>query len=176
MAQGGTARFFSPKVALLALGLLAGGGGFGAYCILRVIDDHRISIGGFLLSGALVLGAVAAFAMAFPKGCRTCKQAFDDAEARFSPAVYDHLLGAVQSGNPGLLMQLIQAPPALANQWSELTVSYCKTCRQLGEARIVEERNNGQYDEYVRGSSSFPLSPQMLGAALTLIQQRGGSL
>ncbi|APR78713.1 Hypothetical protein A7982_04060 [Minicystis rosea] len=76
-------RFFSPSAALVALGIFVAGLLVGGYAVYLVVDEARISIGGFVLAGALVLGAAGALARAFPRGCNACRTTLAGVGASF---------------------------------------------------------------------------------------------
>jgi hypothetical protein len=176
MASSQSARFFAPKPALVSLLLLVLGVAVGASGVLRFVNDHVISLQTLGLGGVLVFaGGAVFFTTAFPKGCQACKKAFTMARARFAPAVYDQLASALPGVTPAGLSSFAAAPNAQQAHWSELELSYCAGCRQHGEARVIEERNNGQYDAFVRGTKPVSLSGEQVAAALSLAERRRGS-
>jgi hypothetical protein len=164
-------RFLSPVVAIVAMVLIAIGLALGAVYVLKVTNEHVVSVKGLALAAVLVLAGVAVFFAAFPKGCRTCRKRFTDARTDFSPAEYDRVAAAVRGNAPAALRALADLPNARDHS-AGLIVSYCESCRRVGEIRVIEERNNGQFDELVKGTPYESLSPEMLVAALDLVKIR----
>lgn len=168
-----TARFFSARVALASLVLLLLGALVGTYSVFRVTSEHVISIKGFGLTAALLFASVGIFiAAAFPTGCATCKRTFSEAVANFGAPFYDSIVAALQSGNPDAIRALAQAPMAASEQRAVLELRYCASCRHVGELRAYEERRNGDYDQFVRGTKHVPASAEVVGATIGLIKHR----
>jgi hypothetical protein len=175
MANGGQSkRFFSGKMALIALGVTLLGVAVGGYCVMRVMNEGRISLGGFLLAGVLVLAGLALVTQAFPKGCAACAQPFVTGQAVFAPALYEQLLACVQQQNAAGLGSFVSAPSPAHGDKTTLVLNYCPKCRQLGEADVREEQWTGQYDKVVRSVQGVALTDPMLAATLGLLERRGG--
>jgi len=169
----GMARFFSVKAALVGLGVLVLGLAIGGYCVLRVMNEGRISIMGFLLAGTLLLGGVAAFTQAFPKGCRACQKPFTDGGSSFEPKSYDPLVAAIAQGDTHTLTALVSVPRAQPEHYASLRVAYCDQCKQVGEASVHEEEaGSNNAIKVVRRTPSSSLAPVMLGAVIDLVSRR----
>jgi hypothetical protein len=164
-------RFLSPVVAIVAMVLIALGLALGAVYVSKATNEHLISVKGLVLAAVLVLAGVAVFFAAFPKGCRTCRKRFTDVRTDFSPAEYDRVAAAAHGNAPAAFRALADLPSAREHR-AGLIVSYCESCRRVGEIRVIEERNNGQFDEFVKGTPYESPSPEMLVAALELVEAR----
>jgi hypothetical protein len=174
MGTSGTSkRFFSGKMALIAVGVALLGLGIGAYCVMRVTNEGRISIGGFLFAGLLTVAGLALLPQAFPKGCGTCARPFTVVNTAFARAHYDHLLACFQQQNPSALEGLVGAPSPNHGDKSTLELNYCAGCRQQGEVDLIEEQWTGQYDKVLRSARGMALSSPMLAAVLSLFERRG---
>ncbi len=110
MSASPITRFFAPVRALVGLGLLLAAGAWAALLWSRVHGGEAISIMSLLLLGALALGAVAAFASAFPTGCRQCRKRFVETGAAFPSSQYEPLLEAIRQRKSSALRALADAP------------------------------------------------------------------
>ncbi len=164
-------RFFSVKNAAIALATLLGGGAFGAYCVYRVLDQGRISIGGFAVSGLLVLAGLALFATAFPRGCRRCRRAFQSSSVGFPADCFATLEQALASGDVQALMQLRGAPLA-SGEVARVNLELCDGCNSLGTAQVERARWNGQYSETVQQGALHVVNGPLVGALIEITAQR----
>lgn len=166
-------RFFSPVVALVALGVLALGGVITAACVNSIVNEQRINVKACLLGGALVLAGIAVFFLgAFKKGCSSCRKTFTLAYAPFPPSTYERLEGIVNSDDPAAIRSLANAEQTRGNHRASIEVSHCPNCRAVGELRVIEMANNGQYEEFKRGTKPRAVSSEVLKAALELVDSR----
>lgn len=175
MSDRNTARFFDSKMALLGGGALVAGLAVGAYCVMLVINERKISIGGFLFSAFLLLMGIAFFFGSFPKGCRSCKKRFAEAGTTFPAQNYDQVVATFQPGNVGAIASLASVPEGSHEGWTGLGVHYCAGCRQLGEVTVSEQKQSLDGAKYVRGTSALTLSPLMLSATLDMLEHRPGA-
>ncbi len=172
MSAPNTARFFDSKMALLGGGTFVAGIAFGAYCVSRVVNERRISVGGFLFAIFLLVAGVALFAGAFPKGCRSCSKRFTEGGTTFPAQNYDQLVAIYQQANVAALAGLAAVPAGSHEGWTGLGVKYCAGCRQLGEVTISEQRAGNQSSQYIRGTGTIILSASMLAATLQMLERR----
>jgi hypothetical protein len=134
-------KVFSPTVLLVALGLLLAGLAFGAYCVNRVVDERRISIGGFLLAGALVLGGAASLSRVFVEGCAACRKRLEELRASFPIAWHDPLVRMLAAGDGRSLAQLACLPPSdAAGARAVVLAESCPACARVCTASVVTEQ------------------------------------
>jgi hypothetical protein len=154
-------RFFSLKNAAIALGVLLGGLAFGGYVASRIINEGRISIGGIIVSGLLVLTGLALLLTIFPKGCKRCGKSFEEATRAVAGEHYLIVEQALAQGDAARLQWALQMVPVDA-QKTTLTISYCDKCRSVGVASVALERSNGQYDETLASSDDIAIGPPVI--------------
>lgn len=173
MTQPQIGRFFSAKRALAAVGLVLGGLAFGGYCVYRVIEQNRISIGGFVVSGLLVLAGFAVLAMAFPKGCKACSKAFGEIRSTF-PAEYSQQLRAGLAGQRADMIQAMAQAPLAQGQVARINLDYCEGCKQIGLATVSVETFNAQSQDYdvTETSEEHVVAGPMIAAVLQVASYR----
>ena len=65
-----------------------------------------------------------------------------------------------------------QVPLPAPGQRAVLELSYCPTCRAVGEVRAYEEQNAGDYDRFVRGTDPVAIGADAIAAATAVIKHR----
>jgi hypothetical protein len=70
------------------------------------------------------------------------------------------------------LATLAAVPLGSHQGWAGLEVNYCAGCRRLAEISVSEQRADGQYEKWVRGTGAMALGEPMLSATLEMIQRR----
>ncbi|MCA9599121.1 MAG: hypothetical protein KC776_37680 [Myxococcales bacterium] len=171
MSNNPIGRFFSIKNAGIALATLLGGAAFGAYCVFRVLDQGRISLGGFAVSGLLVLVGLALFATAFPKGCRRCKRAFDSTGVSFPGNYYGAIEQALSNGDEHGLLQM-QTAPLASGEIAKINIEHCAGCRALGTAQVERSRYNGQYSETLETGALHVVTGSMVATLANVTAAR----
>jgi len=166
-------RFFSPIIALIALAILALGIVVSVACVNGIMNGDRSSTKGCILGGVLVLGGIAAFfGGAFKKGCAACRKSFTLVSAEFPPKYYEQIEGIVNSGDPAAVRSLVNGERTRANHRACLEVAHCGNCRRVGQLRVIEMNYNGQYDHFERGTKALAVSPEVVEAALSVVNGR----
>src|SRR5262249_5109215 len=136
--------FFSPSAALVALGVVAAGLLLGAYAVYLVIDERRISIGGFLLAGLLVVRRGGGFKLAFPRGCSGCRARFEEIRTSYPAAFFDQLHHSLAHAHAGALAHLGTLPvPTAEERRATVVAELCPRCARVGIASAVVERRTG---------------------------------
>lgn len=167
-------RFFSPSAALVALGIFVAGLLVGGYAIYLVVDEARISIGGFVLAGALVLGAAGALTRAFPRGCNACRKPLAGVGASFPVELYATVEHALANGDARALYGLATAPQPASQQRVTLVAELCPSCARVGVGYVAAERWTGDYWHADRTSTTVELSEERAHALHALVKQRSG--
>lgn len=154
-------RFFSLKNAAIALGVLLGGLAFGGYVVSRIVNEGRISIGGIVVSGLLVVVGLALLLTIFPKGCKRCGKSFEETTRAIAGEHYQLVEQALVQGDAPRLQWALQMVPMDA-QKTTLSISYCDKCRSVGFASVALERHNGNYDETLASSDDIAIGPPVI--------------
>lgn len=173
MANRKTKKFFSPVVGIIALAVAALGTVIIVAAVSAVMNGEKVKGKAFLLGGGLALGGVAAFIYgAFKDGCIRCKKKFSKAKSSFAAALYPQVAAVAESANAEQIRGLIGSPSFDPRHRTDFDVEYCAGCREVGTVRVVEMRDNGQYDEFLRGTKHIPLEAEAVAACLAVVESR----
>jgi hypothetical protein len=169
-------RFFSPGAALLGVGLLVAGLLFGAYCVSLVVNERRISIKGFLLAGALILGGVAALVQMFPRGCRACRKRLTLHRAAFPAEHGAWVHRQIEDGDARSIHGLAALPlPAADGQRAALSAEICTSCSRVGVVTVAAERWTGRDWSVLQQTAPALLFDDRAQALAAALAQRGPS-
>lgn len=173
MAQDEIRRFFSPKMALISVGLLGGGLAVGAYVLYRLQSDHVISIGGSVIAAVLLVAGVGLLFSAFPRGCAACRKKLEEGGATFTDRAYDQIAQVMQQGDPGSIAQLSHVPSHDGSgRYTSLTFDYCPGCKGVGLARVSLKKMEAQGSTEERAMPERRLSRDVVGALLQMSSAR----
>ncbi len=133
-------KFFSPRQALIALGIgLAGCLGFGLLA-WAYYTGHKIYLMLVLISAGLILvSPVYFFAAAFPKGCRACNRAFEKKKFTYPMGWQDALRHFLHQPEQGLWQQLVSAPQHGPIERVCAELEHCASCGRIGQLEISIE-------------------------------------
>lgn len=174
MSASPVTRFFAPVRAIVGVALLGATAGWAALLVGRLRDGERISVMALLLAGALGLGAIVAFASAFPTGCRACRKRFVETGGVFPSSLYEPMLDALRRRDASGLRSFADAPSGNAEARTLLDVRHCPACRRVGEAVVSEEHWQGQFFES-RRHQTLTLDADTLAALLATVEQRAAT-
>jgi hypothetical protein len=166
-------RFFSPKAALISLGVVLAGAAFGAYCVYLVAAEGRISIRGLLFAGLLIVGGFGSLAAAFPRGCNTCRKALVETAGAFPIELHAHVEHALSAGDARAVHDIVRMPLPAPGQRTLLSAELCPRCGRVGVATARAERWNGEAWSVERQGAPAELLDDRALALAAALRQRG---
>jgi hypothetical protein len=166
-------RFFSPKAALVSVGVIVACAAFGAYCVYLVAEEHCISIRGFLFAGLLLVGGFGSLARAFPRGCNACRKTPVEAASAFPTELHAHVEHAPFAGDARAVYDIARMPPPVPGQRTVVSAEMCPGCGRVGMATARVERWSGQEWTVERQGASAELLDDRALALAAALRQRG---
>ncbi len=163
MSHPAIGRFFSPRQALIAVGIGLAGVACGALVVYRYYDAHRISIVFVLLTLLLLLVSPIYFVgCAFPKGCKACRHPFTEKWLVFPAGWKEVIERFLAVPDQDTFQKLCQAPSSGPYERALLTLDHCATCRRIGEVHVTVERAvDGQWTAKEVGDSRVVDAPMV---------------
>jgi hypothetical protein len=166
-------RFFSPKQALISLGVVLAGAAVGVYCAYLIAEERRLSIRGFVFAGGLLLLGFGSLAAAFPRGCNACHKTLVEVAGAFPIELHAHVEHALFAGDARVVYDVVRMPPPGAGQRTVLSAELCPACGRVGVATARLERWNGQEWNVERQGASAELLDDRALALAAALRQRG---